>query len=41
MMNYTQTLKARYFKTGFSLNKINQSLRHKGIDSKFIKQSID
>ena len=34
--------KARMFlKRGYSLNKINQSLRNKGIDSKFIKQSID
>ena len=34
--------KARMFlKRGYSLNKINQSLRSKGIDSKFIKQSID
>jgi regulatory protein len=34
--------KARIFlRRGYSLNKINQSLRHKGIDSKYIKQSID
>ena len=34
--------KARMFlRRGYSLNKINQSLRHKGIDSKYIKQSID
>ena len=34
--------KARMFlKRGYSLNKINQSLRNKGIDTKFIKQSID
>ena len=34
--------KARMFlKRGYSLNKINQSLRNKGIDSKFIKLSID
>jgi len=34
--------KARMFlKRGYSLNKIHQSLRHKGIDSKYIKQSID
>ena len=34
--------KARMFlRRGYSLNKINQSLRHKGIDSKFIKQSLD
>ena len=34
--------KARMFlRRGYSLNKINQSLRVKGIDSKYIKQSID
>ena len=34
--------KARMFlRRGYSLNKINQSLRHKGIDIKYIKQSID
>ena len=34
--------KARMFlRRGYSLNKINQSLRNKGIESKFIKQSID
>ena len=34
--------KARMFlRRGYSLNKINQSLRHKGIDNKYIKQSID
>ena len=34
--------KARMFlKRGYSLNKINQSLRNKGIDQKYIKQSID
>jgi regulatory protein len=34
--------KARMFlRRGYSLNKINQSLRNKGIDNKFIKQSID
>ena len=34
--------KARMFlKRGYSLNKINQSLRNKGIDIKFIKKSID
>ena len=30
-----------FLRRGYSLNKINQSLRHKGIDSKYIKQSID
>jgi len=34
--------KARMFlRRGYSLNKINQSLRNKGIDSKYIKQSIN
>ncbi len=34
--------KARMFlKRGYSLNKINQSLRIKGIDSKYIKQSLE
>ena len=34
--------KARMFlRRGYSLTKINQSLRIKGIDSKYIKQSID
>ena len=34
--------KARMFlRRGYSLNKINQSLRNKGIDYKFVKQSID
>ena len=34
--------KARMFlRRGYSLNKINQSLRNKGIDYKYIKQSIE
>ena len=34
--------KARMFlRRGYSLNKINQSLRHKGIDQKYIKLSIE
>ena len=34
--------KARMFlKRGYSLNKINQSLRSKGIDDKYVKQSIE
>ena len=34
--------KARMFlKRGYSLNKINQSLRMKGIDNKYVKQSLD
>ena len=34
--------KARMFlRRGYSLNKINQSLRKKGIDNKYVKQSIE
>ena len=34
--------KARIFlRRGYSLNKINQSLRSKGIDDKYVKQSIE
>ena len=34
--------KARIFlRRGYSLNKINQSLRNKGVDTKYIKQSIN
>jgi len=34
--------KARMFlRRGYSLNKINQSLRRKGIDDKYVKQSIE
>ena len=34
--------KARIFlRRGYSLNKINQSLRSKGIEDKYVKQSID
>ena len=34
--------KARMFlRRGYSLNKINQSLRSKGIDDKYVKQSIE
>ena len=34
--------KARMFlRRGYSLNKINQSLRNKGIDNQYIKKSID
>ena len=34
--------KARMFlRRGYSLNKINQSLRRKGIDSKYVQKSID
>ena len=30
-----------FLRRGYSLNKINQSLRNKGIESQYIKQSID
>ena len=34
--------KARMFlRRGYSLNKINQSLRNKGIDDKYVRQSIN
>ena len=34
--------KARMFlRRGYSLNKINQSLRNKGIEDKFVRQSIE
>jgi hypothetical protein len=41
MMNFTLTLSQNVFKKRLFLNKINQSLRNKGIESKHIKQSID
>ena len=37
MMKCIQTLKARMF-VSYSLNKINQSLKSKGIDDKYVKQ---
>jgi len=30
-----------FLRRGYSLNKINQSLRNKGIENKYIKQSIE
>ena len=41
MMRCTQTQKLECFKKRISLNKINQSLRRKGIDDKYVEQSID
>ena len=41
MMNVFRLKSKDVFEKGLLLNKINQSLRNKGIDSKFIKQSID
>ena len=38
---YSDSKSRTLLRRGYSLNKINQSLRNKGIDSKFIKQSID
>jgi len=38
---YSDSKARMYLRRGYSLNKINQSLRHKGVDSKYIKQSID
>ena len=40
MMKGIQTRKPECFERGYSLNKINQSLRGKGIDDKYVKQSI-
>jgi len=38
---YSDSKARMYLRRGYSLNKINQSLRNKGVDSKYIKQSID
>ena len=38
---YSDSKARMYLRRGYSLNKINQSLRQKGIDNKYIKQSID
>ena len=38
---YSDSKSRSLLRRGYSLNKINQSLRIKGIDQKFIKQSID
>ena len=38
---YSDSKARMYLRRGYSLNKINQSLRNKGINDKFIKQSID
>ena len=37
---YSDSKSRTLLRRGYSLNKINQSLRMKGIDQKFIKQSI-
>lgn len=38
---YSDSKARTYLKRGYSLNKINQTLRNKGIDSQYIKKSID
>ena len=38
---YSDSKSRTLLRRGYSLNKINQSLRMKGIDQKFIKQSIE
>ena len=38
---YSDSKARMYLRRGYSLNKINQSLRHKGIDSNYIKKSIE
>ena len=38
---YSDSKARMYLRRGYSLNKINQSLRGKGIDDKYIKQSIE
>ena len=38
---YSDSKARTFLRRGYSLNKINQSLRNKGIESKYIKQSID
>ena len=38
---YSDSRARMFLRRGYSLNKINQSLRNKGIESKYIKQSID
>ena len=38
---YSDSKARMYLRRGYSLNKINQYLRSKGIDNKFIKQSLD
>ena len=38
---YSDSKARMYLRRGYSLNKINQSLRNKGIEDKYVKQSID
>ena len=38
---YSDSKARMYLRRGYSLNKINQSLRNKGVDYKYIKKSLD
>ena len=38
---YSDSKARMYLRRGYSLNKINQSLRNKGVENKFIKKSIE
>ncbi len=38
---YSDSKARMYLRRGYSLNKINRSLRQKGIETKYIKQTID
>ena len=38
---YSDSKARMYLRRGYSLNKINQSLRNKGIENEYIKKSID
>ncbi len=38
---YSDSKARTYLRRGYSLNKINQSLRNKGVDQKYIKKSLD
>ncbi len=38
---YSDSKARMYLRRGYSLNKINQSLKNKGIDDQYIKKSID
>ena len=38
---YSDSKARTYLRRGYSLNKINQTLRNKGVDNKFITQSIN
>ena len=38
---YSDTKARMFLRRGYSINKINQSLRNKGVENKFIKKSIE